>query len=68
MSVSPHLVFDDVSTCWGSEVSEDVGDLSDDDKENPEEEIDVGDQFEMNSFAAWLIRNFRLQKKSKCMN
>ena len=46
MSVSPHLISDDVSTCWGSEVSEDVGDLSDDDRENPEEEIDVGDQFE----------------------
>ena len=43
MSVSPRLISDDVSTCWGSEVSEDVGDLSDDDRENPEEEIDVGD-------------------------
>ena len=51
VSVSPSLNCDDVSTCWGSEVSEDevsedVGDLSDDDGENPEEEIDVGDQFE----------------------
>ena len=46
MSVRPFSDLDDVSTCWGSEVSEDVGDLSDDDGENPEEEIDVGDQFE----------------------
>ena len=46
VSVSPCLISDDVSTCWGSEVSEDVGDLSDDDGESPEKEIDVGDQFE----------------------
>ena len=44
--VSVRPFSDDVSTCWGSEVSEDVGDLSEDDGEDTKEEIDVGDQFE----------------------
>ena len=46
VSVRPFSDLDEVSTYWGSEVSEDVGDLSEDDGEDPAGEIDVGDQFE----------------------
>ena len=48
MSVSPNdLVGSDASTCWGSEVSEDIDDVSDDDGvQDGGDELDVGDEFE----------------------